>query len=295
MFSSLQRVVCRCRPRRPIESLRYSTESAPHSHVPRASRARTFRRTAATVSVLTGVSVSAYTLGAVFPPIPITVLYPRVAPPPIDPLTPEGEAYLEKVEMELQMLPSLQSLRARDDAQLWYESRPYVHFPDERRVHNLTAGVLRGPGRLAVNPLVRARKNESESMVLVHVGRSLCGHDGIIHGGLIATLLDESMARNAINNLPEKVAVTAKLTIGYRAPTMADQFIVIKTKLDEVKGRKALISARVEDLNGTLLAEANSVFVQPQYAKLLNADELKRRLGPPMPSPPPTSGSIVME
>lgn len=29
----------------------------------------------------------------------------------------------------------------------------------------------------------------------LHVGRGLCGHDGIVHGGLLATILDEAMAR----------------------------------------------------------------------------------------------------
>jgi acyl-coenzyme A thioesterase PaaI-like protein len=28
------------------------------------------------------------------------------------------------------------------------------------------------------------------------MGRALCGHDGIIHGGLIATVFDETLARN---------------------------------------------------------------------------------------------------
>jgi acyl-coenzyme A thioesterase PaaI-like protein len=31
---------------------------------------------------------------------------------------------------------------------------------------------------------------------IVHMGRALCGHDGIIHGGLIATVFDETLARN---------------------------------------------------------------------------------------------------
>jgi acyl-CoA thioesterase FadM len=61
----------------------------------------------------------------------------------------------------------------------------------------------------------------------------------------------------AIVNLPEKVGVTAQLSLNYRAPTMADQFIVIKTKLGEVKGRKAYVTGRVETLDGTLLVEAS--------------------------------------
>jgi len=33
-------------------------------------------------------------------------------------------------------------------------------------------------------------------VAVIHLGRALCGHDGIIHGGLIATVFDESLARN---------------------------------------------------------------------------------------------------
>jgi acyl-coenzyme A thioesterase PaaI-like protein len=32
--------------------------------------------------------------------------------------------------------------------------------------------------------------------VVLHLGRALCGHDGIVHGGLLATVFDESLARN---------------------------------------------------------------------------------------------------
>lgn len=63
-------------------------------------------------------------------------------------------------------------------------------------MNNLTAGALRGPGKLALPALARAKKDESESIVFVHLGRGLCGHDGIVHGGLLATLLDETLARN---------------------------------------------------------------------------------------------------
>jgi acyl-coenzyme A thioesterase PaaI-like protein len=79
---------------------------------------------------------------------------------------------------------------------------------------------------------------------------------GIVHGGLLATLLDEALARTAINNLPDKIGVTANLSLNYRAPTKADQFIVIRTTLVEKKGRKAVVSGRVEDMEGTVLVEA---------------------------------------
>jgi len=213
-------------------------------------------------------------------------LYPRAAPgPPADPTSPESLAYVESLEAKLQSLPLLKSLREQPDADDWYETRPHSHMPEERRVNNLTAGALRGPGKLALRPLARCKKDESEACLFIHVGRGLCGHDGIIHGGLLATLLDESLARNAIINLPAKVGVTAKLALSYRAPTRADQFIVIKTKLVEHKGRKAVVSGRIEDLDGTLLVEADATFIQPRYAELLNADALRKQMGEPKEDP----------
>lgn len=65
-----------------------------------------------------------------------------------------------------------------------------------------------------------------------------------------------SFATQAIMNLPERLAVTATLNVSYRAPTKADQFVVIHTKLDDIKGRKGYVSATMETLDGVRLVEA---------------------------------------
>ncbi|KAI6124516.1 HotDog domain-containing protein [Pisolithus croceorrhizus] len=229
---------------------------------------------------LTG--VGAYTAGAVAPHPIFAFIAPRPAPgPPADPGSPESIAYAASLEEALQSLPLLNSLRSQPDADQWYEARPYKRFPEERRVNNLTAGALRGPGKLGNIPLVRSKLDESEAIGFVHVGRGLCGHDGIVHGGLLATLLDESLARTAINNLPDKIGVTANLSINYRAPTFADQFIVIKVRLLEKKGRKVLVGGRVEDLKGNVLVEANGTFVQPKYSSFLSNSVVKQAMGEP--------------
>jgi len=92
-------------------------------------------------------------------------------------------------------------------------------------------------------------------------------------------------AGNAITNLPEKVGVTATLALNYRAPTRADQFIVLKTRLVELKGRKATVTGRVEDLEGTLLVDADALFIQPRYAKLLDPKLIRQNLGEPTKTP----------
>jgi len=241
-------------------------------------------RTIRNASLAAGLGLATYTAGALFPPQSLTFIAPRPAPaPPSDINSPASIKYTSNLESQLQSLPLLVSLRSQPDADEWYETRPYRDVSEERRVNNLTAGALRGPGKLAFAPLVRARKDESESVIIVHVGRGLCGHDGIVHGGLLATLLDEGLGRTAIKSLPDQVGVTAYLSIDYRAPTKADQFIVIKTRLTEVKGRKAWVEGHIEDTNGNVLAEAKTMFVQPKYAKLLNTKALRQAMGEPEP------------
>lgn len=130
-------------------------------------------------------------MGALYPPGTFTLLSPRPAPPPPDPTHSASLAYTAELEEELQSLPILAELRKTQGEEgewEWYETRPYVEYPEAQRVNSLTAGALRGPGKLALHPLLRVRKDESESVAVMHLGRGLCGHDGIIHGGLIATV-----------------------------------------------------------------------------------------------------------
>ena len=206
------------------------------SHTTPGSRISTLLRGVGFTASLT----TAYAVGSLYPPDLATFVSPRVAPPAPSIGTPEAKAHTEALEDRLQNLPLLTSLRTREDAQEWYETRPYTGIPDEVRVNNLTAGALSGPGKLALRPLIRAKNDESETLGFIHLGRGLCGHDGIVHGGMMATLLDESMGRvvstngtpkvfahhhllQAFLNLPNNIALTASLTLNYRAPTKADQ------------------------------------------------------------------------
>ncbi|KIM70567.1 hypothetical protein SCLCIDRAFT_1142406 [Scleroderma citrinum Foug A] len=244
-----------------------------------------YLRTLALVSL---VGIGAYAAGAIAPHPVFSFIAPRPAPgPPANPDSPESLAYAASLEEALQSLPLLNTLRNQPDADEWYEVRPYKRFPEERRVNNLTAGALRGPGKLALIPLVRSKYDESEAIAFIHVGRGLCGHDGIIHGGLLATLLDEGLARTAINNLPDKIGVTANLAMNYRAPTFADQFIVLKVRLLDQNGRKSKVAGRVEDLKGNVLVEASATFVQPKYANMLSNSVVKQAMGEPEPKGAP--------
>ncbi|KAF8600067.1 Thioesterase/thiol ester dehydrase-isomerase [Ceratobasidium sp. AG-I] len=279
-------------PRHSFAQRSYSAHPQHHSHSHAHSHAHSHthtqhrtqgapKKTRGGVAAVLAVSLASasYVVGSVYPPTTLQILNPPIAPPAPVLGTDEAAIYTAALEEKLQNLDLVKELRQREG---WYEStRPYHNYPEERRRHALVSGTLRGPGKLALPPIVFGKDDETEAIVVVHVGRSLCGHDGIVHGGLLATLLDESLARNALLNLPAKVGVTANLSVNYRAPARADQFIYIQTRLDKLEGRKATVSGTIRSLESNeVLTEANALFVQPKYAHLLNAGgEVQKLLG----------------
>lgn len=87
------------------------------------------------------------------------------------------------------------------------------------------------------------------SVTFFHLGHKLTGHKGIIHGGLLATLLDELTCRLAFLNFENQRGVTANLNIDYKQPTIANQFIMIKCIVLEKIGRKCWVKGEVYKLN----------------------------------------------
>jgi len=123
----------------------------------------------------------------------------------------------------------------------YQESRPHLKIPPKLRGNNFSAGTLIGPGRLPVPPLVFVDGNGEELIQIQYLGKALCGHPGVVHGGLLATLIDEGLARCCFPALPNKIGVTASLKLDYRAPCLADQFVVLRAKTVKVDGRKAWV------------------------------------------------------
>lgn len=107
-----------------------------------------------------------------YPPTIAEVAFPRPAPPSPAADSEEGKAAVQKLANDLESLDIVKTYRAQKDT--WYETRPYESYPEQKRVHSFTAGTLSGPGKFAIRPLIFAKWDDSESAVIVHVGRSLC-------------------------------------------------------------------------------------------------------------------------
>ena len=85
------------------------------------------------------------------------------------------------------------------------------------------------------------------------------GYDGTAHGGILSTMLDETMCKFISAKYNEK-AVTGRLEIRYKYPTPVEQ--ELKITAWQENQRKNIISMRatVETLDGTVTAEATAKF-----------------------------------
>lgn len=85
------------------------------------------------------------------------------------------------------------------------------------------------------------------------------GFKDTLHGGIIATALDEVSAWSAM--LHESVLVyTATLDIRYRKPAMVGSSFTLTGIVEERRGRRLTIAARLHGDDG-VLAESKGVFI----------------------------------
>ncbi|KAI8332516.1 HotDog domain-containing protein [Choanephora cucurbitarum] len=165
-------------------------------------------------------------------------------------------------EIERDNLEIIKKYRA-DPEFIEYEA--YANASASQKAHSLTASTLRGPGMIIVPPVMFYNKTYTEATFVLHLGTNVCGHDGIVHGGLAATVLDEGLACVAIPALPNNFGFTANLNVNYRKPIFSNQWIVMRSKLDKLEDRKAFVSASLESIDGeTIFTEATSLYVSPK-------------------------------
>lgn len=107
-------------------------------------------------------------------------------------------------------------------------------------------------------------------MNVVFFGTALDGWPTIVHGGVLATVLDETFGRVAIRSFPAQTGVTATLDINYRAPVSSENFYIVRVSLDKLLStdRKAYMKGEIRDQNGKLCVEATSLFVVPKNIPL---------------------------
>jgi uncharacterized protein (TIGR00369 family) len=91
------------------------------------------------------------------------------------------------------------------------------------------------------------------------LGTEYSGGLGFVHGGIIATLLDEAMGK--VNRFRGLRALTAELTIEYLRPVPVEQDIVVEAREVDMKGRNLYHVGEIRNTQGDVLARGRGRFV----------------------------------
>jgi uncharacterized protein (TIGR00369 family) len=94
----------------------------------------------------------------------------------------------------------------------------------------------------------------------VNLDESHEGFPGVMHGGVIAAILDEAAGR-AWGEEPDRFMVTSELKIRYRKPTPVGEALQVKAWPVRRRGRVSMSHSEVQNYAGEILAEAEAVFV----------------------------------
>ncbi len=85
------------------------------------------------------------------------------------------------------------------------------------------------------------------------------GYGRIVHGGVVATLLDEAMGW-ALWGLTGSLGMTRELTVRYRRPVIVGRQVTIDGRVAARDERGATVEARVLDVRGRVAAEGTGQF-----------------------------------
>lgn len=135
--------------------------------------------------------------------------------------------------------------------------------------NHLTPAVSRAPknhcfGCGKENPYsmrLKFRYDEKQRLVAgaFRLGRRYSGPPGYCHGGIIATILDEAMAK--LNQPNQVTAVTAHMAVDYLRPVPLYQPLRAEARETRIGGRRRFRSAAILNQDGVVLARAEGVFI----------------------------------
>lgn len=103
-------------------------------------------------------------------------------------------------------------------------------------------------------------KSEGGEMIAEWIPESSTeGFDGIVHGGIVSTVLDEAMAKAVV--AAELEALTAELRVRFRRHVASGSVVKIRGWIDSRNKRIIKTEAELTSLDGTELAHAWAVFL----------------------------------
>ena len=112
---------------------------------------------------------------------------------------------------------------------------------------------------------------ELEGNIIVGITTPLDIHQSYpnrMHGGMISSLLDETLGRAAQINHPDLWAVTGELSVRYKKPVLLNEPIKCVAKITRDFTRGYIAEGFVENEKGEILATAKGTYVKAPIEKI---------------------------
>ncbi|KAL3231799.1 hypothetical protein RNJ44_00334 [Nakaseomyces bracarensis] len=123
-------------------------------------------------------------------------------------------------------------------------------FPPRRADDLLIDKALSSPGGIAIPPRFYFNPQTKDTVGIYHLGMKLTGYPFIVHGGILATIMEDLM-REGVKLITQRTGEKiSDLSISYKFPTLANQFVVVRTTKHELLGKKVKLTAEVMDQSG---------------------------------------------
>lgn len=183
-----------------------------------------------------------------------------------------------RLEYQLKALPIYQQLAYSRNSRHWIKHQSWEDF--DRNILDLQgersgAGIstkhlmgdtLASPGGILIKPETFYNFKELKSICITHLGKRMCGYPFIVHGGIIATILNEQFKDHASKSGGFRSGIkddfkVEEIDISYKAPAFADQFFVIKTesvKTPSIHPNERVLHSCLEDSSGKILVDATA-------------------------------------
>lgn len=198
----------------------------------------------------------------------------------------------------------LDVVQALEEDPTWISWDAYTSFPPEQKQTHIVASSLSSSSALGAYQRVFQNTETGEVLVLIYFGRGVTGWPTVVHGGVLATVLDETCGRAAFSRLgladgeKERPVLTARLKLDYLAMTQEREFYLVGARVKEEeeleageRGKsdyKAHVQGWVESVRTgeeTVVAEALFVGAKPMKREKAGVEAEVKAGGPPLLPP----------
>jgi acyl-coenzyme A thioesterase PaaI-like protein len=103
------------------------------------------------------------------------------------------------------------------------------------------------------------------------------GFEGIAHGGIVASVLDEAGAWTIVTQL-ERLGMTQDTTIRYYRPVPVGRDLLVVARIIEHDATRVITTAEITGPRGTLLAAAKSNWALPNLVTMARATGIEEQV-----------------